>query len=128
MADPIQTFLATDNGTTRLGKHNDNLQRRHWVDVVNATATTYTVTADNEWIDVDPTSNAVTLNLPAVADVDGMTLFVRAANVTNTITLDGSGAETINGAATKTIGTAGRVVLLRATSGGWAAVYMDLLP
>lgn len=127
MADPIQTVLETENAVERIAKHNENNDKRRWGDVRTVTASTYTVDPTDEVIYVDPTSNAITLTLPAVADVDGMMLDVIALNVTNTITLDGNGSETINGSTTKTIGTAGHWVRLVATSAGWRAAYSAAL-
>lgn len=127
MADPITTVTSALTGAELVTVLNDNSDRRRWTDYRTVTASSVTVVATDELILVDPTSNAVTLNLPAVADVDGMELVVIALNVAHTITLDGSGAETINGSATKTIGTSGRCVVLRATSSGWRANYFDVL-
>ena len=127
MADPITTLDLTESVSDLLTTIGLNFDVRLWNDNRTVTASSVTVGLTDEWILVDPTSNAITLNLPAVATCDGMVLVVTALNVANTITLDGSGAETINGSATKTIGTSGRTVVLRAYSGGWRANYFDAL-
>ena len=127
MADPITTLDLTESVSDLLTTIGLNFDVRLWNDNRTVTASSVTVGLTDEWILVDPTSNAITLNLPAVATCDGMVLGVTALNVANTITLDGSGAETINGSATKTIGTSGRTVVLRAYSGGWRANYFDAL-
>lgn len=129
MADPLSTLLSTERlveataGTGWLDRINDNFAKAQWLNYRTVTAVSVTVATDDDLILVDPTSNAVTLNLPAVATCDGMVLRVRAQNVANTITLDGNASETINGATTKTIGTAGRMATLFATSAGW---YMQI--
>jgi hypothetical protein len=52
---------------------------------------------------------------------------VEALNVTNTVTIDGNASETVNGSATKTIGTAGRLVILRSDGTNWNAWFYDRL-
>lgn len=50
---------------------------------------------------IDSSSGAVTATLPAAADVfNGFTVRFKAVDVTNTITIDGSGSETIDGSTT----------------------------
>lgn len=52
---------------------------------------------------VDTQSGAVTLNLPAAADAAGQVLTVkRMGTGVNAVTIDGDGAETIDGSATNT--------------------------
>lgn len=60
-----------------------------------------------------PTGGSQTINLPAVAAVQpGRAYYIkRDATATNTVTLDGAGSETINGATTRAVGAA-------ATAGG----------
>lgn len=131
MADPMQSLLGTDNLTQWKDKINQNFRDRLAADIktVVFADSPYTVLSTDEHIQVDPTAGAVVLNLEAVATAAaGRSLIVEAMNITNTITLDGSGAETINGAATKAIGTAGRAVLLRTNNVAWYAWYMDRLP
>lgn len=72
-------------------------------------AATTTLTANDYILSVEvPTAN-VTVNLPAVASVPpGRTYIVkRDATATFTVTLDGAGSETINGATTRAVGAAG---------------------
>lgn len=130
MADPITTIAGTDNGAQMRDAVNQNFEQRHWRDVTDITDadSPYTVLATDELIRADATAGAVTLALPAAADADGRVLWVEAVNVTSAITLDPDGAETINGAATKTIGTAGRVAVLFCDGVDWTAWHMDRLP
>lgn len=72
-------------------------------------AATTTLTQNDYILSVEvPTAN-VTVNLPAVATVPaGRTYIVkRDATATFTVTLDGAGSETINGATTRAVGAAG---------------------
>jgi hypothetical protein len=77
--------------------------------VVSTTATSYTLGNNDYVLLVSPTAGSATINLPAVANVQpGRAYYVkRDATATNTVTLDGSGSETINGAATRAVGAAG---------------------
>ena len=68
------------------------------------TATTYTVLDNDYFIPLDTTSNNITVTLPLKASSDGRVLkFKRISAGANTATLDGNGAETIDGAATLAI-------------------------
>ncbi len=75
--------------------------------VRSVTATT-TLTNNDYVLLVSPAANT-TVNLPAVASVQPGRLYhiKRDATATNTVTLDGSGSETINGATTRAVGAAG---------------------
>lgn len=133
MAEPISTLISTERlveataGEGWLDRINDNFGMARWVNVRSVTSLTDTATSADDCILLDATSNAVTLTLPPVADVDGMVLTVIAINVSNTVTLDGNASETINGSATKTIGTINHRVELIATSSGWHANYSAAL-
>ncbi len=64
-----------------------------------------TTTGRNLLIKADATNGSITINLPAVASakVGARISVVRADTTSNTVTLDGSGSETIGGAATFTL-------------------------
>ena len=72
------------------------------------TVTTTPVTMD-EYYDalmVDATTASATVNLPAAADALGKIYYIKKIDATgNTVTIDPSGAETIDGAATEVIST-----------------------
>lgn len=129
MPDPITDWASSDNGTAVKDTFNQNFAQRHWRDVtdIDSTDSPYTVVAGDELIRVDATAGAVTLDLPAAADASNRVIWVEAVNVTNTVTLDPASAELINGAATKTIGTAGRLVTLFCDGADWTAWYQDRL-
>lgn len=76
---------------------------------VRVVAATTTLTNNDYILSVEaPTAN-VTVNLPAVASIQPGREYVikRDATATFTVTLDGSGSETINGATTRAVGAAG---------------------
>ena len=71
-------------------------------------AATTTLTQNDWMISVEvPTAN-VTINLPPVASVPPGRQYIvkRDATATFTVTLDGDGSETINGATTRAVGAA----------------------
>lgn len=72
-------------------------------------AATTTLTQNDYVLSVEAPAANVTVNLPAVATVPaGRTYIVkRDATATYTVTLDGAGSETINGATTRAVGAAG---------------------
>lgn len=132
---PIETLLSTERlvgettGSGWLDKINDNFRYRFGAEGQTKTTNYTLVLADaSKLTRVDPTSGAVTITTPAASTCSGVGFLIEALNVSNTVTLDGNAAETINGAATKTIGTAGRLVLLRSDGTNWNAWYWDRLP
>ncbi|QNN98959.1 baseplate wedge protein [Streptomyces phage Zeigle] len=100
---------------------NDNTS--YTVRVVSATTT---LTNNDYVLSVESPAANVTVNLPAVASVQpGRTYIIkRDATATQTVTLDGNGSETINGAATRAVGaagTAGAVVII-SDGGEWHVI------
>lgn len=68
---------------------------------VTAKTGAYTATVDDSVIVASSAGGAFTITLPAVANAEGMILTViKDDAAANAVTLDGNGAETINGAAT----------------------------
>ena len=63
-------------------------------------------------------ASAITVNLPAVASVDGLELVFKLLG-TGTVTIDANGAETIDGAATFSLTLQNSSVTMTATSAGW---------
>lgn len=84
-------------------------------------ATTTMTNTDSVLLVAAPTAN-VTVNLPSVASVQpGRAYFVkRDATATFTVTLDGFGSETINGATTLAVGAAGTAGAVAIVSDGFA--------
>ena len=86
--DALQTAIALVNAA---------FARRSVTATGNLTATDYLVLAD-------ATSGAITLTLPAVASANGAYIIVKKVDVSaNAVTIDGNGAETIDGATTKAL-------------------------
>lgn len=54
-------------------------------------------------VPVDATAGAMVVNLPTAVGISGHKIIVKKVAGANTVTLDGSGAQTIDGAATKVI-------------------------
>jgi hypothetical protein len=56
----------------------------------------------NKILLIDATSNAVTATLPTAVNRDGKIIVIKAINVDNLVTVDTTGAETIDGVASLT--------------------------
>lgn len=93
---------------------------------IRVVAATTTLTQNDYVLSVEaPTAN-VTVNLPAVATVPPGREYIikRDATATFTVTLDGAGSETINGATTRAVGaaaTAGAAVII-SDGGEWHVI------
>lgn len=89
---------------------------------VRTVAATTTLTSNDSVLLVAAPAANVTVNLPAAATVPGRFYFVkRDATATQTVTLDGFGSETINGATTQAVGAAGTAggILIVCDGTGW---------
>lgn len=130
MADPMTAWASADDAATVRDAVNQNFDRRAWNELtaIDDTDSPYTVLDADEYIAADATSGVITVALPAAASHTDRVLWIEGVDVTSVITIDPDGAELINGASTKTIGTAGRLVVLRCDGTGWTAWYMDRLP
>ena len=72
--------------------------------VRSSTATSETITNNDMVLLCNPSGGAQTVNLPAVASIQpGRTYWIRTTGTTNAVTIDGAGAETIDGSATKVL-------------------------
>ena len=93
---------------------------------IRVVAATTTLTQNDYVLSVEaPTAN-VTVNLPAVATVPPGREYIikRDATATFTVTLDGAGSETINGATTRAVGaaaTAGACIIV-SDGGEWHVI------
>ena len=70
--------------------------------VVSKTAD-YTATTVDELIIVDATSNTVTITLPTAIGITGRMYMIKCIDATYTVTVDGSGSQTIDGELTQTL-------------------------
>lgn len=90
-----------------------------------ATAASYTALASDELIGVTSTAAARTITLPTAASMSGRTLVVKDESggaAVNNITVDGNGAETIDGAANIVIATNYGAVTIYSTGSAWFSV------
>ncbi|OQW48868.1 MAG: hypothetical protein A4C66_05940 [Nitrospira sp. HN-bin3] len=85
-----------------------NTEMARWADILSrmqrpnrrlvSAATTLTEWDDS--VDVDTTSGNITVTLPPAASVPGKQYHIKKSVAANTLTVDGNGSETIDGAAT----------------------------
>lgn len=89
---------------------------------VNKTAN-YTLHETDTVVRVDATSGAVTVALPAAATVAGMIFIIRKVDSSgNAVTIDPNGAETIDGAATKSLATQWASAMIMSNSISWDVI------
>jgi hypothetical protein len=110
---------ATENTTSNL-LVNGSLQGK----VVSGLAYPYTVRVNDMFVQVDTTGAARTIDLPAAAAAGAGKIYIIKDEdnnaLINNITIDASGAETIDGALTKVINTTGfQAVRLYCTGAAW---------
>ena len=80
----------------------------------------YTVTDDDAAILVDATGGAVTVTLPTAVGRTGQTYEIKRTNAgANAVTVDGNGAETIDGAATVSLSTQYATVRMVSDGTNW---------
>jgi hypothetical protein len=83
----------------------------------------YTATAHDLVILCDSTGGSFTITLPAVTGTDGRVYVVKKTSAdANTVTIDGDGAETIDGAATYVIAVAMEAITLVSNGTAWYIV------
>lgn len=75
--------------------------------------------ADDFVILADASGGAITLTLPAVAKAAEAYMTVKKVNAANTVTIDGYGSETIDGAANKALTTQWSSYTLYCDGTGW---------
>lgn len=82
--------------------------------------TTYTATTRDRTIIADATSAAFTITLPSAASMIGSTLDVKKKDPSgNAVTIDGSGAETIDGALTQVVGSQYNSITVQSDGTEW---------
>jgi hypothetical protein len=87
---------------------------------IDDTDSPYTVSVlTTQILYADPTSGAITVNLPAVASSTGAILTVKNIGTTNAVTLDGNSSETIDGATTKALSSQYDVVTIHCDGSAW---------
>lgn len=97
-------------------------------DALNLTVSTksanYTLVAADEMILADASGGAFTLTLPAAASHSGRRYVIKKidSNLTNGVTIDGNGAETIDGATTKVLRTLNEAIVIVSDGTNWRVV------
>lgn len=87
---------------------------------VTKTTGTYTLDTTYDIVLCNCADGAITLNLPAAASSTGFEFTATKIDSTiNTVTIDGSGAETINGAATQVISAQWTSATIACDGSGW---------
>jgi hypothetical protein len=87
---------------------------------VSLVTSAYIATLNDSIILVDATSGAITVTLPAASDCEQKRFTIKKTDISaNAVTIDGNGAETIDGAATKTLSTQYKSYELIAHGGSW---------
>ena len=95
----------------------DTLDAFRSIRTITASAT---LSANDYTVLVNAAGGAVTVTLPAALVVSGQTFHVKKIDATaNAVTLDGSGAETIDGAATKSTTTQWASYSVQSNGTGW---------
>ena len=127
--NPSTTIELKVNGTieascTSNGLYAERSWRRKHYDVA-ASDSPYSVAEGYSVLKVDCSGGEVTINLPAVASSADRILVIKDASgdaTANNITIDGNGAETIDGALTAIINTDGGAVTLHCDGVEWSVI------
>jgi hypothetical protein len=83
-------------------------------------STATTLDATHNVVDVDASSAAITITLPTAVGINGREYVIRKLDSSgNAVTVDGNGAETINGAATKALSTQYETVHIMSDGANW---------
>lgn len=90
------------------------------LNVVNKTSD-YTATLADDVITVDTSAGTRTITLPTAASSTGHCYWVYKMNAANTLTVDGNGAELINGSATLSTTTQYACLKVISNGTGWVA-------
>jgi hypothetical protein len=88
--------------------------------------TTYTATDLDSLILCNATGGAFTVTLPAVAGVSGKKLTIKKTDASgNAVTVDGNGAETIDGAATASLASQYKYISVISNGVGWFVTSLN---
>ncbi|MFF4346831.1 hypothetical protein [Streptomyces sp. NPDC001530] len=108
--------LTHDNPT---GIESINAQAASAVRAITATTTARPI---DRVLKVDASSAGVTINLPSAAPNPVIYTVIKSDSSGNAVTIDPSGAETINGASTRALSAQWETVTLRSDGSNWIAV------
>lgn len=88
-------------------------------------STTATLAADTEYLECNASGGAFTVTLPAAAGVSGQVYYIRkilSDTTFNAVTIDGNGAEQIDGSNTITLNTRGEWVKIMSLGTSWTVL------
>jgi len=126
--DPVPQTLSSDSVSHRWFEQVRRMLNDIYLDgglypMNTITATAVTLTDAYHYVYCNCTSNVITVNLPAVSTVARRLFVIKKIDSTgNAVTIDGSGAETIDGATTKTISSQYSVTAIQAGATEWHIV------
>lgn len=93
----------------------------------SVTTTPYTATSSDFLIPVDATSAAATVNLPTAVGIKGRLYAVKKTDSSaNSVTVDGSGSETIDGLTTAVLYVQNHAVLLQSDGANWQVLATNV--
>lgn len=99
------------------------------IEEIDNTDSPYSATSLNRWLAVDTSGGAVTVNLPAVTGNEGVRFtIIKKTSDANAITIDGDGAETINGELTQSIAGQYETIVLKEANGEWVIESLSTGP
>lgn len=85
--------------------------------------TTYTATSSDEFIDCNANSASFTVTLPTAVGISGKAyIFKKSDSSVNTVTIDGSGSETIDGSTTKVLYKQYDTIVIVSNGADWNVV------
>lgn len=91
--------------------------------IVTVTASSVTLDGQDTYILCDASSNNITVNLPAISGNAGRVFHIKKIDSsTNTVTIDGNGSETIDGATTYTLNNQYTAVSVVAGASEWSLI------
>lgn len=107
----------------------DHFAQQQWYDevsrftraitTVKAVSSDYTVESEVYWVRVDASAGPITVTLPPVGVIGRPVGVMKSDNSANAVTIDGSGSETIEGAATQSLPTQFDAMLMRDNGVSW---------
>lgn len=124
MSTIITTLEATDTASESRVDINQNFADRHSLDItpVVFADSPYTVLDTDQFLRVNASGGAITIQLPTAASFVNRSLYVVAKSVAGgNVTIDGDASETINGATTKVLSAAYSGCRLTSDGSEWFA-------
>ncbi len=88
----------------------------------SAKTTTYTASATDSTLTADATSATFQITLPTAASIAGRQYTIKRINAANNVTVGCNGAETMDGATTKTLGSQWAAITVQSNGTNWVIV------